>query len=120
LININKKVLKDDSQYQIIMSGSRSTGQVKWFNNKSGYGFITLLGETEVDIFVHHSAVSTTTDQFRYLVQGEYVQFSVMETEEGKKMAQNVRGIMEGKLMCEVRHEARSEPAPAPAVSTAE
>ena len=50
------------------LSGVRFTGRVKWFNNKSGYGFITVIkngtefpeGVTsfiEEDIFAHHSAL---------------------------------------------------------------
>ena len=86
------------------MSESRIIGQVKWFNNKSGYGFITAVDDVESpEVFVHHSAIGTNEEQFRYLVQGEYVTFSIVEGEDGKQLASNVRGIREGPLMCEVR-----------------
>lgn len=57
---------------------------------------------------MHHSAVNTSTDQFRYLVQGEYVTFSIVQTDDGKRVASNVRGIQEGSLMCEVRSVSRT------------
>ena len=33
------------------------TGRVKWFNNKAGYGFITITDGDRVgtDVFVHHT-----------------------------------------------------------------
>ena len=37
----------------------RMTGMVKWFNSKSGFGFITVCSDNENkgnDIFVHYSA----------------------------------------------------------------
>ena len=48
----------------------RLVGQVKWFNNKAGYGFITV-GETneERDLFVHHSEIRVVQTQYKYLVQ---------------------------------------------------
>ena len=52
------------------------------------------------DIFVHHSALTTEKDQFRYLVEGEYVTFSVSTTSD-KTTASNVTGPDGGKLMCE-------------------
>lgn len=87
-----------------------NTGRVKWFNNKAGYGFITWTpsGETEEDIFVHHSALSTEKDQFRYLVEGEYVTFSVTEAD-NKTTATNVTGSDGGKLMCETRRDRRQQ-----------
>lgn len=97
-----------------IMSASvqRSTGVVKWFNNKAGYGFLTLVGEgqTPEDIFVHHTSIVVGTDQFKYLVQGEYVEF-VLSTDAGvhKCQASDVRGVNGGKLMCETQRENRVE-----------
>ena len=35
----------------------RLQGRVKWFNNKSGYGFISTLGEDSKDIFAHYSGI---------------------------------------------------------------
>ena len=42
-------------------------GQVKWFNNKAGYGFITQMeGEhTGSHIFVNHSAIKVSEEQFK-------------------------------------------------------
>ena len=85
------------------------TGRVKWFNNKAGYGFITVTdgSRSESDVFVHHSAIRVQNQQYKYLVQGEYVQFGLMAMEGGKHevQASNVCGINGGKLMCETRME---------------
>jgi len=84
-------------------------GRVKWFNNKAGYGFITVTdGERSgTDVFVHHSSVNVENQQYKYLVQGEYVEFSLSKTTSGAHewQAANVIGIKSGKLMCETRRE---------------
>ena len=91
------------------MSTDIFTGRVKWFNNKAGYGFITVTdGEKSgSDIFVHHSAIVISSQQYKYLVQGEYVELSLnkVETDKHEWQAANVHGIKGGKLMCETRHE---------------
>ena len=88
-----------------------TNGRVKWFNNKAGYGFITISsGEhSGEDVFVHHSAIQVSLEQYRYLVQGEYVEFKLCEVsdESHKWQAGAVRGINTGKLMCETRLETR-------------
>ena len=89
-------------------------GRVKWFNNKAGYGFITASDGERAgeDVFVHHSALVTSEEQYKYLVQGEYVQFEWSQTEDDsthKWQATNVRGVSGGKLMCETRNETRTE-----------
>ena len=88
------------------MSSTRTMGSVKWFNNKAGYGFITCIeGDLlNKDIFVHHSAIVVGSDQFRFLVQGEFVHFDLVKVEGDEKhefQAKSVTGINGGKLMCE-------------------
>jgi cold shock CspA family protein len=102
------------------MSDKKSLlGCVKWFNNKVGYGFITLSdGITEQDIFVHHSALNTTDEQYKYLVQGEYVCFELVKSTEidskHEYFAGNVSGVNGGKLMCETRNQTKVNPTPLP------
>jgi|TARA_B110000858_G_C17802431_1_gene476017 cold shock CspA family protein len=88
-------------------SGEKFTGRVKWFNNKSGYGFITILtGDMKgKDIFGHHSSLYVKNEQYKYLVQGEYVEFNikVMEDSTHENQASNVTGICSEDLMCETR-----------------
>lgn len=64
-------------------------GKVKWFNNARGFGFITP-EETEEDCFVHHSSI--VADGFRTLVEGERVQFEIVQGEKGLA-AKNVTRI---------------------------
>jgi cold shock CspA family protein len=87
-------------------------GKVKWFNNKSGYGFITFLNSKEhkdKDIFAHHSSLNVKDEIYKYLVQGEYVEFEVqkMSTGEHEYQAVNIKGISQNDLMCETRHKNR-------------
>lgn len=94
-------------------SVDRFTARVKWFNNKAGYGFITVTdgGHSGSDIFVHHSAINVENQQYKYLVQGEYVEFTLTKTELGTHefQAVNVSGIKGGKLMCETRFEFKAK-----------
>jgi cold shock CspA family protein len=87
----------------------RVTGQVKWFNNKTGYGFITSReGEHEgKDVFTHYSSIRVTDSQYKYLVQGEYVEFEVIKSTTGEHEYQSadVSGIKGGSLMCETRQQ---------------
>ena len=91
------------------ISSEHLIGRVKWFNNKSGYGFITVTdgSRSGSDIFAHHSVINVENQQYKYLVQGEYVEFDLVKTESTKHewQASNVSGIKGGKLMCETRHE---------------
>ena len=78
-------------------------GIVKWFNNKSGYGFISY---KEEDVFVHYQQLVVQANVYKYLVQGEYVSFQKKDLTDNahKCMAVNVTGVGGGPLMCETRH----------------
>ena len=88
-------------------TNNRKMGQVKWFNNKAGYGFITVKSASgeESDIFTHYSTVHVKDTQYKFLVQGEYVEFDLVDStsENHQFQATNVTGIGGGKLMCETR-----------------
>ena len=55
------------------------SGQVKWFNNEKGYGFIDYT--TGEDIFVHYSAIKQ--DGYKTLSEGQKVNFDLIETPKG-------------------------------------
>tara|TARA_B110000879_G_scaffold61046_1_gene85675 strand:- start:87 stop:458 length:372 start_codon:yes stop_codon:yes gene_type:complete len=90
-------------------------GKVKWFNNKAGYGFITVTEAGDYngkDIFTHYTAVKVTNSQYKYLVQGEYVEFELVKPDSGSHeyKAMSVTGISGGELMCETRNDSRPTP----------
>jgi len=97
---------------------ARLTGRVKWFNNKTGFGFITALTDSEgvkegSDVFVHHSAIKVAQEQYRYLVQGEYIDFVLSKLTDASAskheyQAVDVSGVKGGKLICETRWESRA------------
>lgn len=61
------------------MREGRANGQVKWFNNQKGYGFI--LREDGTDVFVHYSAIQM--EGFRTLHEGDAVTYELMAGEKG-------------------------------------
>ena len=63
-------------------------GQVKWFNEKKGYGFIQQDGRK--DLFSHYTAIQG--DGFNSLREGQKVRFEIEETSKGPK-AKNVQII---------------------------
>jgi len=101
------------SSYRNVVTPSDRTehllGRVKWFNNKAGYGFVTVTdgARSGSDVFVHHTAINVENQQYKYLVQGEYVEFDLIKVESDKHewQASQVAGIKGGKLMCETRHD---------------
>ena len=66
----------------------RETGQVKWFNNTKGFGFI--IREGGEDVFVHFSAIRG--EGHRSLDEGQNVEFTVVQGEKGLQ-AQDVAAI---------------------------
>lgn len=54
-------------------------GQVKWFNNAKGYGF---LGRNEgADVFVHYSSIQL--EGYKSLKEGDAVEFDIIEGTKG-------------------------------------
>ncbi len=65
-----------------------ATGQVKWFDNRKGFGFLSQADGEEV--FVHYRNVAG--EGFRKLKDGQEVEFDVVEGDKGL-YAENVRPI---------------------------
>jgi len=76
------------------------TGQVKWFNNKLGYGFIKIISDNseDNDIFVHQTHISPATSEYRSLSTGEYVSFNI-SGDDGNRQAVDVKGVNGGPLL---------------------
>ncbi|WP_170138738.1 transcription antiterminator/RNA stability regulator CspE [Edaphovirga cremea] len=64
-------------------------GQVKWFNESKGFGFITPADGSK-DVFVHFSAIQD--NGFKTLAEGQNVQFSIENGAKGPSAA-NVTAI---------------------------
>lgn len=64
------------------------TGTVKWFNQKKGFGFITL--DNDTDVFVHFNSIET--DGFKTLNEGQKVELNVEESDKGPQ-ARNVKPL---------------------------
>lgn len=96
--------VKDDGKVGAI------TGQCKWFNDRYGYGFITITqgADKGKDIFVHHTGVKPLNSIYRTLKKGEYINFDVIDGDNGLQ-AVNVTGIGGGCLMCDVLPSTRSQ-----------
>jgi CspA family cold shock protein len=63
-------------------------GNVKWFNDQKGFGFISQ--EDGPDVFVHYSAIQG--QGFKSLEEGQAVEFEVSDGPKGPQ-ASNVRPV---------------------------
>ena len=56
-------------------------GQVKWFNNQKGYGFIN--SEDGKEVFVHFSGIAK--EGFKSLSEGQRVEFEIANDAKGEQ-----------------------------------
>ncbi len=88
------------------VSAERTTGQVKWFNDNDGYGFIKP-SDNSGDVFVHISDLQPQQNSFKpALYTGEYVSFAFStngNNSDGtvRLKAVAVKGAFGGSLMCD-------------------
>ncbi|MFA5073959.1 MAG: cold-shock protein [Nitrospirota bacterium] len=64
------------------------TGNVKWFNDSKGFGFITRENGGG-DVFVHFGDIQDSG--FKSLAEGQSVQFDVVDSPKGPKAANVVK-----------------------------
>ncbi|KAI3513574.1 hypothetical protein L1887_20910 [Cichorium endivia] len=69
----------------------RYEGIVKWFSGQKGFGFIAPAEDSGEDLFVHQSEIKA--EGFRFLKDGERVEFSVDSSGDGRKKAVDVVGL---------------------------
>ncbi len=67
-----------------------STGTVKWFNAKKGYGFIQP-DDGSKDVFVHISAVERSG--IGNLNEGQKISYEVQTGQKGKLSAENLQAV---------------------------
>ncbi|WP_147820474.1 cold-shock protein [Salidesulfovibrio onnuriiensis] len=59
----------------------RTEGEVTWFNERKGFGFIK--GDDGLELFVHYTEI--TRDGFQTLDPGERVSYEVSDADRGPK-----------------------------------
>ena len=67
---------------------SKIKGNVKWFNESKGFGFITPEDGSK-DVFVHFSAIAE--EGYKSLEEGQKVEFDIVEGDRGEQAANVVK-----------------------------
>lgn len=71
------------------MSEEKLEGKVKWFNQDKGFGFIRPFEKKRDDVFLHITDVRDSG--YSSIEEGELVDFSVEEDNNGKERAVGIR-----------------------------
>ena len=76
----------------------RVKGTVKWFNKKSGYGFLIPVDESlKQDVFVHITTLQSNGIQS--ITEGQELEFDMVEGRGGKMAADNVSLVEKAELL---------------------
>ena len=85
------------------MSSDKIIGSVTWFDSKKGYGFVKVLtpdtDNTGNDIFLHFSNISVNDNEFKVVYPGEYVEFDITSSDDGRPCCLNLTGLYGGDLL---------------------
>ena len=80
-------------------------GNVKWFNSKKGFGFITVITPDDekvgTDIFVHFSNINVRDNNYKRLFPGDYVSFNLGKNNDGRAICVDVTGVHGGPLLAD-------------------
>lgn len=68
-----------------------TTGTIKWFNSRKGYGFIAPDDGTK-DVFIHYTAIAGDESEFKSVNEGDKVEYEAVEGLKGLE-AKNVKII---------------------------
>lgn len=80
MLNLSMVTMRFTDKYAAKKGGVMATGEVKWFNNAKGWGFIVPAGGGD-DIFVHFSAIHG--DGYKTLNPGQIVTYDVEKGDRG-------------------------------------
>ncbi|CBA31616.1 Cold shock-like protein cspC [Cronobacter turicensis z3032] len=72
--------LRANKTIEGICEMAKIKGQVKWFNESKGFGFITPADGSK-DVFVHFSAIQG--NGFKTLAEGQNVEFEIQDGQKG-------------------------------------
>ena len=99
-----------DNSVRVPTNKGQLIGCVKWFNNKEGYGFVTIMSDGDhkgQDIFTHQSNIYPVSCGYRTLRAGEYISLNLSDDE--RPQAIDVTGVLGGPLMCDTELRLRNE-----------
>jgi cold shock CspA family protein len=111
-INVEKENTETDSEFTEAESRKNNSMSKSGAEFKNGFfelernkieNILNLLKGK--DIFVHYSSINAVNAQYKFLLQGEYVEFNILMTNGGKYEyhSANVSGIKGGTIMCETK-----------------